>query len=288
MALHARCKSAADNAELPFLYTPGVGEWTLTKTRRLQRLHGELLQLRRPFAWEGDPGASVFHQICLEVEREAGGTLPALVTRHVVEALQMASTPPFHLSEVQGIIVLNAAPDFSEIERDLLAAVASLTPVHQLLTPGSFRLGYHGAYLVDQAPCTDQTLPTWLPPHNPWVSADDQWRTDAGVRRGTVHTRLTLDERSHSVPAALALIQAYRAEHNGRILVVDAGVQERPETWSNALSSIGMSWSPGSSSLNQQPTHQAVLRAARLAQGCAVGGRIVDDRQSSARLKGEW
>ena len=95
MALHARCKSAADNAELPFLYTPGVGEWTLTKTRRLQRLHGELLQLRRPFAWEGDPGASVFHQICLEVEREAGGTLPALVTRHVVEALQTASTPRF-------------------------------------------------------------------------------------------------------------------------------------------------------------------------------------------------
>ena len=270
MALHARCKSAADNAELPFLYTPGVGEWTLTKTRRLQRLHGELLQLRRPFAWEGDPGASVFHQICLEVEREAGGTLPALVTRHVVEALQTASTPPFHLSEVQGIIVLNAAPDFSEIERDLLAAVASLTPVHQLLTPGSFRLGYHGAYLVDQAPCTDQTLPNWLPPHNPWVPADDRWRTDAGVRRGTVHTRLTLDERSHSVPAALALIQAYRAEHNGRILVVDAGVQERPEAWSNALSSIGMSWSPGSSSLNQQPTHQAVLRAARLAQGMSA------------------
>ena len=154
--------------------------------------------------------------------------------------------------------------------RDLLAAVASLTPVHQLLTPGSFRLGYHGAYLIDQAPCTDQTLPNWLPPHNPWVPADDQWRTDAGVRRGTVHTRLTLDERSHSVPAALALIQAYRAEHNGRILVVDAGVQERPEAWSNALSSIGMTWSPGSSSLNQQPTHQAVLRAARLAQGMSA------------------
>ena len=187
MALHARCKSAADNAELPFLYTPGVGEWTLTKTRRLQRLHGELLQLRRPFAWEGDPGASVFHQICLEVEREAGGTLPALVTRHVVEALQTASTPPFHLSEVQGIIVLNAAPDFSEIERDLLAAVASLTPVHQLLTPGSFRLGYHGAYLVDQAPCTDQTLPNLVATPQP-----------VGVRRRPMANRCRCPTRNRS------------------------------------------------------------------------------------------
>ncbi|MEC8167949.1 MAG: hypothetical protein VX052_02935, partial [Candidatus Thermoplasmatota archaeon] len=85
MALHARCAEAAENAELPFLHTPGVGGWTLTKTRRLQQLHGELLQLRRPFEWEGDPGASVFHRLCLETEIESGGMLPMLVTRHVLE-----------------------------------------------------------------------------------------------------------------------------------------------------------------------------------------------------------
>lgn len=270
MALHARCRSAANNAELPFLFTPGVGEWTLTKTRRLQRLHAELLQLRRPFVWEGDPGASVYHQLCLEVEKAAGGTLPALVNLHVLEALRSTPETPFHLSEIEGVVVLSGAPDFTEIEQDVLMAVASLTPVHQLLNPGSFRLGHHGAYLVDQPPCTDDTLPPWLPAHTPWVPTEDGWQTDVGLQRNTTCTRLTLDERTDSIPAALSLIQSYRAEHDGRILVVDAGVRERSNTWSTALASIGMSWSPGSSSLNQQPTHQAVLRAARLAQGMSA------------------
>ena len=89
--------------------------------------------------------------------------LPALVMRHVLEALQTASDAPFHLNEVAGLIVLNAAPDFTEIEQDLLAAVSVFTPVHQLLNSGSFRLGYHGAYLVDEQPCTTETLPGWLP-----------------------------------------------------------------------------------------------------------------------------
>ena len=90
MALHGRCVEAAEATALPFLYTPGVGAWTLTKTRRLQRLHGELMQLRNPFKWEGDPGAAVFHDLCLEVEKAAGGTLPVLITMHVLEALRQA------------------------------------------------------------------------------------------------------------------------------------------------------------------------------------------------------
>ena len=35
--------------------------------------------------------------------------------------------------------------------------------------------------------------------------------------------------------AALALIQAYRAEHEGRILVIDAAVRDRANEWANAL-----------------------------------------------------
>ena len=270
MALHARCAAAAERAELPFLYTPGVGSWTLTKTRRLQHLHGELLQLRKPFAWEGDPGAAVFHRLCLETEAEAGAMLPALVMRHVLEALQGASDVPFHLNEVAGLIVLNAAPDFTEIEQDLLAAVSVFTPVHQLLNSGSFRLGYHGAYLVDEQPCTTETLPGWLPKHEVWSGEALAWQTDVGRERGTQVTRLTLDERGHAVQAALTLIQAYRAQHDGHVLVVDAGVRDRATTWSNALASIGVRWHPGSAAMNQQPTHHAVIRAARLAQGMSA------------------
>ena len=270
MALHARCAAAAENAELPFLYTPGVGSWTLTKTRRLQQLHGELLQLRRPFAWEGDPGAAVFHRLCLETEAAAGAMLPALVSRHVLEALQTATDTPFHLSEVAGLIVLNTAPDFNEVEQDLLTAVSTFAPVHQLLNPGSFRLGYHGAYLVDEPPCTTATLPDWVPPHDAWTGDATMWQTDVGRERATRLTRVTLDERGHGMQAALTMIQAYRAHHDGRMLVVDAGVRDRATTWSNGLASIGLRWHPGSAAMNQQPTHHAVVRAARLAQGMSA------------------
>ena len=145
----------------------GVGSWTLTKTRRLQHLHAELMQLRRPFAWEGDPGAKVFHELCLEVEGAAGGTLPALLLSHVVETLATAEETPFHLSEIAGVVVLDTAPDFSEREQDLLLAISSFCPVHQLLNPGSFRLGFHGAYLVDESPCTKENLPLGFHLTNP-------------------------------------------------------------------------------------------------------------------------
>ena len=83
-------------------------------------------------------------------------------------------------------------------------------------------------------------------------------------------TRVTLDERGHSMQAALTMIQAYRAHHDGHMLVVDAGVRDRATTWSNGLASIGLRWHPGSAAMNQQPTHHAVVRAARLAQGMSA------------------
>jgi len=227
MALHGKCVEAAEATALPFLYTPGVGAWTLNKTRRLQRLHGELMQLRHPFKWEGDPGAAVFHELCLEVEAAAGGTLPALIAVHVLEALNEASEPPFHLRDIAGMVVLDTAPDFTEVEQDLLLSIASFCPVHQLLNPGSFRLGFHGAYLVDEPPCTSETLPTWLPSHEPWAPDGEAWRTEVGLRNQTEITRLTLDERSQAMDAALALIQAYKAEHDGEVLVVDAAASDR-------------------------------------------------------------
>ena len=162
------------------------------------------------------------------------------------------------------------APDFTEVEQDLLTTVSGFTPVHQLLNPGSFRLGYHGAYLVDEQPCTTDTLPGWVPSHEVWSGDVSGWQTEVGRARSTQLTRVTLDERRHGMNAALTMIQAYRAKHDGQVLIVDAGVRERSIAWSNGLSSIGVRWHPGSTAMNQQPTHHAVIRAARLAQGMSA------------------
>ena len=113
-------------------------------------------------------------------------------------------------------------------------------------------------------------MPISFLPHEPWSPSENSWQTDVGLQTKTQITRLTLDERPHAMNAALALIQAYRAEHEGRILVIDAAVRDRANEWANALASIGMAWQPGSTTLNQQPLHQALVRAAGLAQGMSA------------------
>jgi hypothetical protein len=266
-AMHQRCEAAAENGHFPFLHVPGVGAWTATKTQRLQRLHGEVMQLRRPFAWTNEPGVAAYHDMALRHEAEVGGTLPALVPNHVLDALRTAEDPPFHLSSIDGLLVLNTAPDFSEIQQDLLLAIASFVPVHQLVHPGSFRLGYHGAYILDEPPCTAETLPSWVPAHDLWTPEGDGWRTPVGERFNTAFTRITVDDRSHIEQATLTLIQAYREQHDGSILVIDGAARNRASAWSAALANIGLQWGGAGGTLSEQPIHHAVLHAAQLGLG---------------------
>ena len=211
-----------------------------------------------------------FHGLCLEVEEISGGTLPSLLLSHVVDTLATAEEPPFHLSDIAGVVVLDTAPDFSEREQDLLLAISSFCPVHQLLNPGSFRLGFHGAYLVDESPCTKENMPALLSSRTVVPLGEQLADRCRPAKENANHISLTLDERPHAMNAALALIQAYRAEHEGRILVIDAAVRDRANEWANALASIGMAWQPGLTTLNQQPLHQALVRAAGLAQGMSA------------------
>ena len=266
MALHAQCVKAAEKGTFPFLHVPGVGAWTMAKTQRIQRLHSELMGLRS-YAWENDPGVDAYHRLLLSYEATAGGTLPVLVTRHVLEALKTQETPPFHLSQVDGIVLLDAAPDYSEIERELLLSISAFCPVHQLLNPGSFRLGFHGAYLVDEPVCTQDTLPTWLPSHQPWNPSESVWNTEVGLENGTSITRIPVDNRQHIMNAVLSIVQSYRQAEDGTVLIVDASARERAASWSKALGRIGIQWHRGTSALQEQPMHHALLRAANLTQG---------------------
>ena len=271
MALHARCVKAAEAGLFPFLHVPGVGAWTMAKTHRLQRLHAELMHLRRPFDWDNDPGAATYHRLVLEHQAEVGGTLPVLVLRSVVETLSMDDgITPFHLSNIDGVVVLNTAPDYTEVEQDLLLAVSKFKPVHQLLCPGSFRLGHHGAYLVDQPPCTEENLPSWLPPHEVWTPTGDGWRTPVSDERATIVSRITVDERSDVMMTTQTLVQAFCSANEGSVLIIDGSARERSDAWSKALTDIGLHWGGGARTLDEHPLHHALLQAARLAQGMSA------------------
>lgn len=270
MAVHARCVAAAEEGRFPFLHVPGVGAWSMTKTQRLHRLHGELMNLRRPFDWDNEPGVSVFHELLLTHQRQVGGTLPPLVLRSVVEALSTAEVPPFHISNIDGLVLLDMAPDFSELEQDLLLTLAAFKPVHQLLCPGSFRLGHHGAYLVDEPPCTIETLPTWLPLHDVWTPENGGWRSDVGTEKATSITRITVDDRADIPFATQVLLSEFMGGGNGTVLVVDAAAREREALWTKVLGQLGIARGASATTLAQQPTHHAIMAAARLAQGMSA------------------
>ena len=221
MGIHSKCMDAGENYKFPLLHSGEHGSWGMKKTQRLERLHAHLSPLLDPFNWENNPGLETYENILLAFEKERGGTLPVLLPKHVLSALNSAKSAPFHFSHIEGILILDHAPDFTEIERAILCSLSRFTPIHQLLNPGSFRLGFHGAFLVDEYPCTQETLPSWVPPHEVWSEAHPSWRSNVGRSKNTQFTRVTVDERDHILNSTIELIKHFRSSSQGRILVID-------------------------------------------------------------------
>ena len=267
MALHRRCATVAETHGFPLLHTPGAGSWTVQKTKRLLSLYAEVSGLRSPFAWSSNPGVDVLHELMLAHERDEGGTLPMLLQHHVLNALKRAEHPPFHFAGLNGIVLLDTAPDFNEIEQDLLTHLSVHCPVHQLLHPGSFRLGHHGAYVLDEPPCTEETLPAWLPPHPVWASAGTAWSTPAGEDRGRVLTRIALDHGDDALPATAHLVGDFLTHEGGCVLVVDGQAHQRRAAWHQWLKQWGVVAPSQSRAMREQPVYAAVVHAASIGQG---------------------
>ena len=120
---------------------------------------------------------------------------------------------PFTLHDVEGIFVLDSAPDYTEVERTFLQCLAVQRPLHQLCVPGSFRLGHHGSYLLDGdwEYVTQESLPSWVPLHDIWQSSTpDSWRSPLSVSRETSYHRITVHRRNHCIDAAFEVLHAYR------------------------------------------------------------------------------
>ena len=272
IAIHKRCIVAGDKQKFPLLHTGINGPWNMKKTQRLQHLHNHLSPLLDPFSWENNPGIDAYDKILRSFEREHGGTLPVLLPRHVLQALEAAETPPFHFTHLDGIILLDHAPDFTEIERAILLSLSRFTPIHQLINPGSFRLGHHGAFLVDEYPCTQESLPLWVPQHTVWKAPSPSWKTSVGMEKNTVFTRIAVDDREQIINATLELVEQYRRNCAGRILIIDGAARERSHLWTKGLGTLGIQWNSNSDLLEGQPLFHALMQAARLSQGMSAWG----------------
>ena len=244
----------------------------MKKTHRLQHLHAHLSSLLNPFDWENNPGIDAYEKILLAFEREHGGTLPVLLPKHVLSALEASKTIPFHFAHLDGIIILDHAPEFTELERAILVSLGRFIPIHQLINPGSFRLGHHGAFLVDEYPCDQSSLPSWVPEHTVWIPDGDAWKSPIGLEKDTKFTRIAVDDRVQIVNSTVELITQYRRHSSGRILVIDGAARDRSQLWSKSLESLGIQWNAASNLLDGQPLFHALLQAARLSQGMSAWG----------------
>ena len=69
-----------------------------------------------------------------------------------MEALRESEEAPFTIADVEGVIMLDHPSGISEVEIAILQQLSKFTGMHQLVNPGSHRLGFHGEYIEDIAP----------------------------------------------------------------------------------------------------------------------------------------
>jgi hypothetical protein len=271
--VHEECVKAAKNNQFPLMHSGEYGPWTTFKSERLLQLHRVLSEVRDPKAWQDDPGAQDLVGILHVVEEKLGGSHPDLVKRRLVKELKSIDEDniPFSLKEISGIVILDMAPDFTEIEIDLLTVIAKFRPIHQLCNAGNFRIGHHGSYIQDTHFISQSELPEWLPAHKVWeVDSPDHWLSCEGVKRETSHHIVTLDRSEHSINAAIEVISNYQANCEnplGTILLIDGAKSSREQIWSKRLEELGYDLPLTADELDSQPAIAAILRLARLSSG---------------------
>lgn len=269
--VHAHTKLAAENGDLPLLFSAIEGrKWSPFQTERVLMLHRTLTQLNQPWAWEEDPGARDFDKILNRVELTLSGTHPHHALHVLTQALLQSEYSPFTLNDVDGIVLLNTAPDFTEIERSFYQQLSRHRPIHQLCCAGSFRLGHHGAYLFEAEweYVTQKNLPEWLPKHEVWKpTANVPWCSRRGIERQTSLHRVTLERCKHSMDAAIELLRSFSLRSSGTVLIIDGAAESNLPQWHSRIKPLGFTCGAEKVDLEHVPAVSGLLRAMKLGIG---------------------
>ena len=205
---HAALGAAAKALEFPLLHPDPQVNWSRSKSEHLLKLHNGLMGLESPWSWDEDPGAKECDVVLQQLQQQQGGIHPARKEYELFKALKNAGESIlFSLSESDGIIMLDHPPGLREIQLSILRALSNLVPIHQLVNPGSYRLGYHGEFIADIHPCRlEKELPTWVPSHQIWISDKPDWLSPIGQKREGKYHRIQVESNAHCDYAVLELI----------------------------------------------------------------------------------
>jgi hypothetical protein len=265
---HRECVTRAVKGKFPLLHMSGK-QWGLGKTQRLIQLHKEIAKLPKIPTWESDPGITEFRNVLFAVEKSLSGTHPDLMQHHLNRLLKdvTEATLPFNLRDLDGIIILDHSPEFSEIERQIFAKISQFVPIHQLCNPGKFRLGYSGAYLEDVKWCNQDDLPSWVPTHKV-VSADYDapWQSSVAKSMDSKYHRIVV-ERNHALNATAILLDSLGINPDNRVLIIDADLSTREHKWRDLLRQLGIRAKKSEQTINQEPLIQEIIHHLQLASG---------------------
>ena len=267
--VHQKMAQSALNGRFPFMFTAIEGrKWSEYKTERLLQLHKELSDLKPSWKWDEDPGVKEFRKLLLEIEKLTKKTHPQLMKTHLFDKLSSISEIPFTLKDLRGIVILDHCPEFCEMDRELLILISKIVPIHQLCSPGSFRLGFNGAYIDDIPWCTADTLPKWLTPHELSTKVDKlEWKSEVGIVRDTKWHRISLERKDHNISSSIELISDFFTEEEGKIIIVDAASSKNRQFWSRRLNDLGLLCNLQANDLREQSSMAGLTNALNMGEG---------------------
>ena len=262
---HRALADAAKGYGFPLLQPNPQHRWSRSRSRRILALHRELISLAKPWDWPDDPGAQECDKVLRSLEKELQATHPARLDRSVWLELKKWDQPPFTLLDVEGIIMLDHACGLSEVKIEILREVSRLSPIHQLVNPGSHRLGFHGEYIADINSVRSATaLPEWVPNHPVWAApAKIDWDGEIGQKRGRTIHHLMVELSTHTHLALADILS--RTEEDTIIISGDPdGLTKSLEPF---LQTMGIKLAKPSTTALDSPSVNRLLSFVELSRG---------------------
>ena len=264
--VHEKFAAAAKRHRFPRLHPDATRTWTLSKTERLLKLHSYATDQHILSKWEDDPGAHEAERILSSFGKEDLLHEHHLLAKLCDHLLDANIPVPYTIGSISGIVLLNHPPDFSESEKRFLKALSSRRPIHHVCVQGSFRLGFHGAYIDDE-----------IKP----IEGQRHYRPGSCTHSSTVGTKpedyatdgvhiISFDRATQVMDAAISALQHYRSSGGGSVLLIDAN-KDRHSEWNRRLSQIGITCDTQADVVGSASAVQAILRFLSISYGQDAG-----------------
>ena len=275
---HKALALTAKDHGFPLLQANPQNRWSRSRSRRILSLHKELVKLKRPWDWEEDPGAKSCDKVLRGMEKEMQATHPSMLDRAVWNALKESQDAPFTISDVEGVIMLDHPPGLSEVVLAILQELSRFTGLHQLVNPGSHRLGFHGEYIEDISPVrNNNSLAKWIPEHEVWAAESSPgWLTSIGANRDSNIYHFMCELQSHA-PPALANMLTHLV---GDVLIVSGDAESLKKSLKPHLDAMGHKLSSPSVKVSDSSAVARIQSFVNLSRG--------EEAWSLSRLNDVW